>query len=861
MAPRLPRQQVRRARLLALMGHAGAGGIRVIIAPAGYGKSVLAAQWAAELDHPVAWISLRDHDNQTRHFLSALLLAVRHALGRPLMPAQDQQTTPHEIMTLLLDAIARLDSNLTIILDDLHTIEDDSLVRLVERLFDELPPNLGLVITARGEPKPALARQRAHGNVIDIATADLAFTEAESRSFLLRGGETAFNDAQVAQINVTAEGWVTGLSLIKLSIKHTGMDALDHLLTRMTGGANVIEDYLLEEMIRPLGPELRAFIIRVSILDDLDPDLCNAVLQITNSRALIRELVRRNLFIITHAEGAPRFHHLFAEALRELLRLEQSDEAIRGLHLRAARYLAEAGDLEGTASHAIAAADWDLAISTLNSLSADLIAKEKTDTLWYWLRQLPREGLLAAGELAGSLAYSKALAGKHDETLSILDTIEPVWRANEAWELAGEAALSRGYLAVFDHDEPGLLRYTLDAVTMIPDASPTRKIHAWALRNYALRMIGDREGATAARDHANDLARRMPADQPWWVAAAENAEPAWLAIEGRLNEAITYGTHLLTLVREPRSRVAMNLRTWLADFYLERNDLDTAERISTELLNLPATYWNPARTYCNLSYIAWARNFPDQAMHNVELAIEHARRDLTSPTVAEYEALRAWYWAAQGNLYLASRWALAQRIEDVSWIRRFTIVHSGISLIRVSIEMGNPSRAARHAQLLIAESGRRHRWGESVRLYVMNAVAQHAMGNREEARASLHWAIRYGHEGEYIRSFVDEGAPIAEYLNEPSLRLVAPEYVDKIRLLLAGDMPLTAPESTGARRFSQREIEILKLVADGNTNQFIAERLFIAEPTVRKHLHSAFRKLGVTNRTQAVHRAQQLGLI
>lgn len=842
------------------MGDAGTGGIRAITAPAGYGKSVLAAQWAAQLDHPVAWLSLRDHDNQPRHFLNMLFLAIKHALGQPLMPPPELALTPHEVLTFLLDAITSLDRNLTIVIDDLHTIENETLVRLIERLFDERPVNLSLVITTRSEPNPALARQRAHGNVIDIGVDDLAFTTSESRSFLLRDGGKRLNDTQIATINAKAEGWVAGLSLVRLSIKHANSNAIDLLLTGMTGGANVIEDYLLEEVIRSLRPELRSFVIRASILGYLDPDLCDTVLQTGNSRALIRDLTRQNLFVIAHTEGAPRFHHLFAEALRRLLRLEHSDEEIRAMNLRAAHYFTTLDDLEGAALHAIAAAEWGLAASLLKSLSGDLLAKERTDTLWYWLRQLPREGLLASGELAGGLAYSKAIAGKHIEALPILDTVEPAWRAGGSWELAGEAALSRAYLAVYHHDEPGLLRYTLDAVTMIPDSWPTRKIHAWALRNYALRMIGDRDGAAAARDHANQLARRMPVNQPWWIAAAENAEPVWLAIEGRLEEAITYGNYLLTLIKEPTSRVSMNIRHWLADFYLERNDLDTAEQIASEILEFPPTYWNPNRTYGILSRIAWARNLPDLAMHNASLAIEHARRELASPTVEEYEALRAWYWAAQGELYLAWHWASTQRIEDVPWIRRFNLVHPGIALIRLSIEVGNPSRAARHAQALIDESGRRQRWGESVRLYVMLAVAQHALGNRDEARASLHWAIRYGHEGGYVRSFLDDGAPIAEYLNDPSLRLIAPEFVDKIRLLV-GEMPLASSDDAGAPRFSPRELEVLKLVAGGNTNQLIAERLFIAEPTVRKHLHSAFRKLGVTNRTQAVSRARQLGRI
>jgi LuxR family maltose regulon positive regulatory protein len=843
------------------MSEAAASRILVITAPAGYGKSVLAAQWIAQLDHPVAWLSLRDHDNQPRSFLSALLLAINHALGRTLLTAPNRENTPHESVTLLLDAIEDLDGNLTIVLDDLHTIEDESLVRLIERLYDESPPNLGLVITARSEPKPALARQRAHGNVIDIGAVDLAFTAAESRSFLLRGGETQLSEAQIARINAKAEGWVTGLSLVRLSIRNASPDAIDRLLARIADGANVIEDYLLEEVIRSLGSELRSFVIQASMLDYLDPDLCNAVLQIRNSRSLIRDLTRRNLFIIAHIEGPPRFHHLFAEALRGLLRLEQSDDEIRALHLRAAQHLAGLNDQEGAAAHAISAADWELATSILKSLSADLVAKEKIDTLWYWLRQLPREGLFAASELAGELAYSKAVAGKQREALSILDTVEPDWLAAGKLELVGQAALSRSFLAVYDHDEAVLLRCTLDAVTLIPDSSPTRKIHAQAMRDFALRMIGDREGAAAARAHGNELARRMPIDQPWWIAAAENTEPVGLAIEGRLGDAITYGNYLLTLTQEPTSRVSMHLRNWIADFYLERNDLDTAEQLSTELLQLPPTYWNPTRTYAALSRIAWARNQPEQAMQNIERAIEHARRERTSASVADYESLRAWYWAVQGNLYLASRWASEQRIEDVPWVRRFNIVHPGITLIRLSLEMENPSRAARYAQVLIDESGRRGRWGESVRLFVMQAVAQHAMGNRDEARASLHWAIRYGHSGGYVRSFLDDGAPITEYLEDPLLRMIAPEFVDNLQHLLSGDLSLPGDGGAETPRLSQRELEILKLVADGNTNQHIAERLFIAEPTVRKHLNSAFRKLGVSNRTQAVNRVRQLGLI
>jgi LuxR family maltose regulon positive regulatory protein len=836
---------------------------RVIVAPAGYGKSVLATEWIARLDHPVAWVTLREGGGLPHQFLAQLRLAITRAgVDLPQSPHGGPNSASDQMLQLM-EAIETDGSRFTMVLDDLHEIQIDETVRLLELFLTRLPDNLDVVITSRSQLSPALNRQRASGNVIDVTMSDLTFTASESRAYFAAGPKLTMTDDQLAFLEQRSEGWISALALIRYALNDKSPSEVEAYLDHLRNEPGIMGEYLFEEVIRALPSHLKQFAVQVSILDNLDPDACNAVLQREGSRLLTRELERLNLFVITHDDRRThsRFHHLFRDALRHTLREETDTASRRELHLRAARFFFQRGDLDEATAQAIEADDWDLAIEILETLCTTTFIEENNERTWYWLQRLPREKLLAAGKLAYWFAWSCVIVGKTEQSARTLDEIEPLWRANGDSRLLGEAALIRTSLAFWAADDAAHDAKSQEAMSLLAGSNGIREMQAARVRSDSLRYKGKRAAAAQALERAHQIARTLPIDQTWWATEVEYTQASWAAIEGRLREALTLCQHLLTLVNPQTYRVATTIQAWIAGIYLEWNELDNAEEIGNQLVEASFEYWNPGRMYTVLARISWALRRPEEAMDRVEKAISYARLDRQLVVVRSAEAYRAWMWAVRGELGLAQQWERANPIETISWLRVFNTFHGGLASIRIALEIGDYARASELSQALVKESSRRQRWGEMVRLHVLLAVARLRSGDHAGAMASLNWAVRLGSEGHFIRSFLDDGLPLIDVLSDAKVAAIAPAYVQQIRQEMERLLPPAEGDGSARIALSDREREVLGLVAEGLPNQAVAEKLFISEATVRKHLTNIYQRFGVTNRMHAVQRARQAGLI
>jgi LuxR family maltose regulon positive regulatory protein len=461
-----------------LLGAPGAA-VAVLVAPAGYGKTTLLAEWAERDPRPFAWLTLDDGD--------ADVARLSDALGERLAEADPGRSRP-----------------VVVVVDDAHVLRRRRSLAAVTALADHLPPGSLLALASRAEPALPLARLRAQGALIELRARDLAMTEREAATLLRRAG-VSLEPAEVATLMTRTEGWPAGLYLAALSLRE--QDDLGAAVARFAGDDRIVSDYLRDELLAPLDPADLAFLTRVSPLDELSGPLCDAVLERTGSGRVLRDLSRSSLLLASLDRSEERFraHPLLADALRADLRRGEPERE-RELHRRASAWHERQADLDHAIEHAAAAGDAARAGALLWSVAPGHESNGRHATVGACLGRFGEAQIAAHPELALTAALHHVTRGDRDEA-------ERWWRiaertGSDAPGLRAGMAMIRALIApdgVGPMGEDAARAYALDA-----EDGPWRAV-ACLFQGAAHYLTGQRERARTALDEgARRSARRSP---------------------------------------------------------------------------------------------------------------------------------------------------------------------------------------------------------------------------------------------------------------------------------------------------------------------------------------------------------------
>lgn len=408
LVPRLRPETVVRERLIGLLDEACGCPLTVLCAPAGYGKTTALATWLDTVDGGHGWVSLDAMDNDPQRLCAHLVSSIEGALpggtGKALK-ALDGGVDPLEVVVpLLADALAeRIVGRLVVVLDDYHVIESADCHAFVGGLIDALPPSMCMIVSSRSLPPLRVPRRRTIGMVRELGSRELAFQGYESQQLLNEAFGLGLDRETVAAIEARVEGWPAALGLVasSLALHANPASELRALGQRHPDlGGTGITDYMVEEVLGGVSPQMRDFLWRTSILERLSGPLCAAVLQDDNARELLAEVRRLNLFVTVLDEPGVgewlRYHHVFAELLQGELRA-RSPELIPTLHHRAAEWFAANGMPEEAIMHASLAGDGKLAAALLWDCWGELMEQWRFVTMRRMIAQLPAD----RGELAG----------------------------------------------------------------------------------------------------------------------------------------------------------------------------------------------------------------------------------------------------------------------------------------------------------------------------------------------------------------------------------------------------------------------------------------------------------------------------
>jgi len=848
--------------------------LTLISAPAGFGKTTLVASWLSaptrqggKTESRVAWLSLDENDNDPARFLTYLLAALQQIdvqIGQAALAMMQapQPPAPDLFLTSLINDIAATPQPFILVLDDYHLIHTLPIHQQLAFLLEHQPPQMHLVIASREDPPLPLSRLRARGQVMDIRQGDLQFTPEEATDFLRRTMALELLPADIAVLQRRTEGWIAGLQLAALSVQHS--DDPRRFVAEFAGSQRYILDYLVEEVFQRQAPGVQDFLVRTSIFDRLTAPLCDAVTGRDDSRQVLLALEQANLFIVP-LDGSRqwyRYHRLF----RDLLRTQEEGLNRAALHLRAACWYEQNGFLEEAMDHALAAENWDEAERLMQGAATMVINNGQFITLARWLDALPEERLRRSAALAALKGLVSFPAGQFDAAES--------WASLAADLLPPGAALSSQamvvclqiWLADIKNDNPKIIDLAHRALALLKEGDP-HGLRGVALSNLASAQVvmGDIPAATQT---LCELARFGQEEGHPISTVSALTTLGWLEhLQGRAREALALGHQALDSCVDARGNrlpLAGHAHVGLGLILYDLNELDQARvhlAQGVELSRLLGLSSGVMEGEFKLAQIQQLMGETKTAMASVA----GIRRTTAQLHLALLDSLvGAWeadFELRLGNVDAAVRWAESAGLLPTD-SPDFSREAEYLTYVRVLLAQKRPAEA----RTLLANLERYARSSGLVRsliaICILQAVANQALGRKEEALARLEEAVRLAAPEGYRRAFLDEGPVVLALL--PGVRHVAPEFVG----LLLGAAPAEVGRDKAApwgqpliEPLSERELEVLRLMAEGLSNQEIAERLFISVGTVKTHVHNICGKLAVGSRTQAAAQARTLGLL
>jgi len=896
---------VHRPRLQARIREGLCGPLTLITAPAGFGKTTLVASCIASCGLPIAWLSLDKDDNQAERFLNYLVAALQeadHTVGSEAaqLLAASQQAPPEAILTSLINDLDTAGGEIALVLDDYQFINSQAVHDEVAFLLEHCPKTFHLVIATRSDPSLPLSRLRARGQTVELRAAELRFTEPEAAQFLNGVMGLGLDAGSVAALEERTEGWIAGLQMAALSVR----DREDVLgfVEGFSGTNRYILDYLLEEVLANQSPEIQRFLLYTSILERLTAPLCDAVLAndegskregddgstrseslfAGQSASILEYLERANLFLVPLDDERIwyRYHQLFADLLRAQLQRSLGAQGVAQLHVRASEWHGQNGSILEAIHHASIASDDARVERFIEQHYMEMVSRGEMSGMRLWKGKLSKELVYRRPWLCIYEAYSHAWFGELDEADLLLEEAEKHIRseisAPDAHSMLGHLAYVKSRVTAMRGDIQRAIEFCLAAREYVPASNLALQWDTRVTLGYEYFLSGDYANASQILNEAIRSGTTTGAIIHTVVASCFMARLA--AVQGLLNESYDIYQTAVQLIPEASGHLDAKalIEVGMADVLCEWNDLEAAlAHISKGLALLP--FWgkadDSALAYVTLARIHLAQANKSDALEAVEKAIQIVQtRGVFSEARNAVETAQVKLWLAQADLQAANRWAASQE-ERLSSddLFRFENELTHITQARVLIAQNRPNKAIALLSHLEETARSAGRMGRVIEILLLEALAMREPGDSEHAILALTKCLTLAEPEGYVRVFLDEGRPMQMLLAQWLAHASAGSLRDyAIRLLshfeaephAATALPGKAsPAGDLVEPLSQRELEVLHLMALGRTNQEIARQLIVAPGTVKAHTASIYRKLDVANRTEAVARARQLGIL
>jgi LuxR family maltose regulon positive regulatory protein len=874
-----------RPRLTAALSKALTSKLTLVSAPAGYGKTTLVSSWLYEANIPSAWLSLDEDDNDPICFLQYFIAALQKILPaiQPdlLGVLHEKQPVPFDIgLNIIINEIAGYETSFVLVLDDFHAIQAQAVLEIVTYLLDHGPPQMHLVLLTRTDPPLPLSRLRVRYQLVDIRADQLRFTRDEITYFLIEVMGLKLSPDDIAAMETKTEGWIAGLQLAGVSMQ--GVNDVHRFVSAFTGSHYYIMDYLTEEVLKRLPERVSLFLLQTSMLGRMCGSLCEAVvepgvIEQTNGQAMLEDLERMNLFLLPLDDERHwyRYHHLFAEVVN--LRLTHLfPQQLPELHNRASHWYEQNSMISEATHHAIMSGNQARAAQLVEQNGCSLLMRGEGFTLLKWVESVvpyththPWLSILKA--------WGLALTGHLDQVEPTLQTAEglfsPLDPAVEAKIMLGSIAAVRAYIANLHGEAQLAADYAQGALEYLPvsnDFSCSMRSVATSIRGDASWINGNLQEARSAYLEAVQISQAT--DNIYMTIIAKTNLAEVLLEQGELHQAARIFTETLQNTRRPDGQelpIADRLLAGLGGLSYEWNHLEAASQYTQRCIEICQQWGNSnllATSYVMMAGLEHLQGHPDRAQEAMQAAEQLVNgHDLNPKYSVRVKSALALLSIVQGNPEKASH--LIQRsginMESLHGDAEISYLQEPLVLVLVRLLMtkGEYNAALALSQRLLQKVETEKRMGRIIEVLVLQALAFQGKKEMEQALAVLTRALSLAKPEGYTRVFLDKGAPMAKLLFRAKAQHIDQGYASE---LLSAQDRATRTELSPAQRLieplTSRELEVLKLIEAGCSNQDIADQLVISIPTVKRHISNIYAKLGAKSRTQAVTLGRELRL-
>jgi LuxR family maltose regulon positive regulatory protein len=900
-----PRQNlVERARLFLKLdgGLAPANRLIMVTAPAGFGKTTLVSEWARRTGLPLGWLSLDEGDSDPTRFLRYLLAAMQNIdarIGKSIQAVLYGFQPPDAavVLTEIINDLLLLEGPSLIVLDDYHLILNVEVHDCINFLVDHLPSAAHLVIATRADPPLQLARRRGQGTICELRAVDLRFSGEEVATFINQVMGLNLKAEDIAALESRTEGWVASLQMAALSLQDTS--DRHAFVAAFSGDNRYIADYLLEEVLQHQPVEFQRFLLQTSILDRLSGGLCDAVTGRQDSQAMLNLLERNNLFIIPLDDQRLwfRYHNLFADLLRKRLAQIEGEQAVCELQKRSIVWYAEQKDWSNAINQAFACSDYRLAVELIERGSQDLYLSGGLNALVRFAEMLPAAYVQDNNQLALSFGWAAHATGRPDICRRMVHIVE----RNCGLQVDEFAALGEAKSELNELTRSALLegtvmgaRLAIDnlevkragrlAESVLADLDPRYddlpfvNSPPFALRSphlYILGLVHKLRGEMENAENFMQLALEEAQLQNniFIVSLALGQLGEVQMLQGRLSQGRKTYEHAKQIAAQPTTPPSAFFgisRVGLGEIAYEQNRMEEAE-VEFSAGVAQGRLWNSWESllpgYTGLARLYQAHDETSKAQQSLDLLLEQAQDNLAivKPTA---DTWRAWLWLREGALAQAEAWSenldLLHPSENyLQWELQALMV------VRLRLAQDKPEEAISILKKLQPETEAGGRWRRMVDIWLLACRAYVRMDQMDESLSALEDALALAGPEHLIRPFLDEGPEFFEILSQ-----LQPGIQDTSQKQFAARIlqeAVSLPQVEGATHkvalgklveaLSERELEVLQLMARGLTNPEIAERLYLSPNTLKAHAQNIYQKLDVHSRVQAVNRGRELGLL
>jgi len=837
--PRPVPNVIERKKLFTVLSNNRMKKLTIVRAPAGYGKTTLLSQWFSQIAEAVAWFSIDGSDNEPKRFLKYLIhtlsLGINGDLDNKLSPLIDKAYSFEFIVDAILHELDVYESNIHIVLDNFHAIQHPSIYEILIRLIEYLPSNVRIFITTRTKLSLPIANWHVKGWMLEVGTEQLCFDLEELINFFGDNSSNEYQIGELKQVLKKTEGWAAGIQFIKLSTApfFDGQSSAELL----KNASLYINEYFMQEILAPIALTTQDFLIRNSILNRLEPDICNAITSGPESLNIFKELAENGVFLVPLQGNKPtfRYHRLFKEALLEELKKRYSHNTIISLYRNAAIILCEKGDYVSAIDLALDGELYEMANEWIQTYLVEIFAEGQTLLFGQWVQQLRNANFPV--DINTLVLYITTLFSMHEIETANEIIEELLFKQDASQWMDGSKFIAvtkifeiiNAYVTFMkDGDLEKAKVGLLTPVNVRKERSPLYNISLKynQFEPRILRTIAGSKGKFLPFDKIDELIQVLSESE----------------IKERNITGFTYGL--------------------LAEILYETNDLVRASKELEIGLQYGLRFQDPGLFIP--MYLLKTRIFvSEKRFEDARILLVEAMKETEQPYwIGVLYIMKAQTFLLEGKISHAQQ-ELYKVTDYINYKIASKLPFHLSTQGRTLLAKGQTEAALQMAVRIKEGAIQEKQIGTIIEAGIFEAICHLELEQEDSALLVLHDTLSHGAQYGYYRSFLEDEAVfplLHKYWNvrqndkSEKFNSVPMNYVEE----LLQYSPFT---DEGYAVFTPREMDVLQLLTKGASNSEIAHQLLLSEGSIRVYLTAIYSKIGVKSRTKAIIWAKEwLGL-